>query len=159
MKTIPLSRGKVALVDDEDFESLNQFKWWLIKDKNNWYVGRNVKVGNRWTTVKMHRQVLPPPSGKEIDHKDRNGLNNQKHNLRIVTRSQNRLNGAHQGNCTGFKGVCFDGRAKRKPFWARLRILGKVFQSGYFQTAQEAAQAYNELALKHCGEYARFNAL
>lgn len=159
MKTILLSHGHVALVDDGDYEYLSQFRWWPSRDGQIIYASRNIKKEGRWASCKMHHEILQPCFGKEIDHIDRNGLNNQRDNLRLVSRSQNRMNSVTPGNKCGYKGVVFDNRGKRKPFWARLRTLGKVYQSGYFYTAKEAAAAYNKMAIDIFGKYALLNEL
>lgn len=159
MKTIPLSRGMVAMVDDEDYRRLSRFKWFAYRDGKRWYAHRNIRRLGKWTTSKMHNEIVPSPQGKELDHRDRNGLNNQKYNLRPVTRSQNRMNSITPGNKHGFKGIFFDGRGKNKPYSARVRSFGRGHSGGYFFTAVEAAAAYNKLALKYFGEYANLNTL
>src|SRR6185369_10082175 len=107
MKRIKLTQGKCALVDDEDFERVSQFKWVADKDKNNlWYASRHFPLGNgKRTTQKMHTFIL---NGlKKVDHKNSDGLDNQKHNLRPATTSQNGANRRKQARKTSsvFKGV------------------------------------------------------
>jgi hypothetical protein len=100
MKEITLTQGKVALVDDEDYERLSKFKYYPLKDKHGQiYAIRKVKTGHRWggrwryTTIRMHHDVVgKAPLGLVPDHIDRNGLNNTKNNLRFVTQSVNVLN-------------------------------------------------------------------
>lgn len=156
MKTIPVHPGKQAIVDDDDFDRLKIHRWFLLKDGKRCYAKRNVKIGDKWTTVSMHSDVLGLPRGRRIDHRDRDGLNNQKDNLRPATQSQNCMNRVSPGNKFGFKGVSFDGRTSR-PFFARLRTKGKTFQCGYFATAIEAAMAYNHKAVEVFGEFANLN--
>ena len=88
MKEIPLTQGEVALVDDEDYEWLNQWRWYVLKARHTFYAVRF--DGGR--TQSMHREIMCNPVGKEVDHSDMDGLNNQRINLRIATRSQNHKN-------------------------------------------------------------------
>ena len=104
MKTIQLTQGQFALVDDEDYDFLMQWKWQAHKDKSTYYAtrveyGKNIKKG-----IKMHRVIMNTPRNMETDHKDRNGLNNQKYNLRICTRGQNQTNKRNWGKSKN-KGV------------------------------------------------------
>ena len=94
MKEIPLSQGKVALVDDEDYKYLNQWKWYAAKQGNDFYAFRNDYTVSPPKTVRMHREVLVEDP-RDIDHIDGNGLNNQKVNLRYCTHSQNHQNRNH----------------------------------------------------------------
>jgi len=154
-KSIPLTKGKFAIVDDEDFEWLNQWVWHAEKSGNTFYAVRNKTIGyKRKTVLKMHRVIMNTPEGMETDHIDMDGLNNQKSNLRNATKAQNRKNRIVQrNNHTGYKGVGKDGRYYR----ARIKVNGKTKLLGYFVTAKEAAWAYDEAAAKYHGEYARLN--
>src|SRR3989304_2105986 len=89
MKEIQLSQGKVALVDDEDFEMLNRYKWSAMRGANTYYAYTHIilESGKR-TSIAMHRVIMQTPVGYETDHRDRNGLNNQRFNLRICTHSK-----------------------------------------------------------------------
>jgi hypothetical protein len=94
MKTIPLTRGLVSIVDDDDYEMLIRYKWYAKIKKNGKYI---YAARARWEnktrqTTLMHRVILNPPPRMEIDHIDGNGLNNQRSNIRIVTRRQNGQN-------------------------------------------------------------------
>lgn len=93
MKEIELTQGRVALVDDEDFEELNRFKWFAHRWRHGWYAKRNLqRVEGKRPFLSMHCQIMGKISGLEMDHRDGNGLNNQKDNLRFATRSQNMAN-------------------------------------------------------------------
>lgn len=99
MKTIPLTKGKVALVSDVDYPYLSQFNWYANKIKGIWYAFRGVRqpkiakyLYGKIKIIAMHRDIMNPPAGLVIDHMDHNGLNNQRGNLRIVTHSENLRN-------------------------------------------------------------------
>ena len=153
--------GLVALVDDEDFERVNQYKWWRTqrRRKSNYAQGR-VK-GRRM--ILLHRFVLgiedkPTP---HIDHINRDGLDNRRCNLRLVTNSQNQQNSkkrrAYGGKPTSsqFKGVCF--HSGHKTWGASFRKDNKSYHIGYFNTEIEAAKAYNKFAKENFGKFARLN--
>ena len=106
MKKIKLGNDiNTTLVDDEDYEILNQHKW----HNNIGYARTDIKDGNKWFGKLMHRLIMNVPIKMEVDHIDRNGLNNQKSNLRIVTHQQNSMNSKKQkGSSSKYKGVTFD---------------------------------------------------
>ena len=105
MKKIELTQGKFALVDDEDFEWLNQWKWYANHLGYTWYVVRSVRYDNEVKAILMHRSILNAKIGEEIDHINHNGLDNRKKNLRICTRSQNNMNRNKLRGTYKYKGV------------------------------------------------------
>jgi len=156
MKEIVLTQGKVALVDDEDFEFLNQFKWYAHKQKYTFYAVRNETNpdSKKRKTIKMHRFLLRVTKPKTfVDHKDHNGLNNQKHNLRESTHAQNQMN----RNCyEGFKykGVSY---IKLNKWRARIKFNQKQIHLGYFTDEIQCAKAYDIKAKELFGEFANLN--
>lgn len=156
MKGIALSQDKVAIVDDLDFPYLSQFKWTALKGRNTWYAVRNVVIDGRTKMLLMHRLLLDAPTGLGVDHRDGDGLNNQRANLRLCNEQQNGQNRTLQSNNkSGYKGVSWD---KRKRKWtARIKAHGKQPHLGYFDTAKDAARAYDAAALELHGEFARLN--
>jgi hypothetical protein len=153
MKEIKLTQDKIALVDDDDFEYINQFKWYAGKYPNTFYAQRNLgKV-----KIRMHREIMKTQLenniGKIIDHIDGNGLNNQKNNLRICTRAENGRNRHTINNSSGYLGVSKSGK-KWKP---TIKVNKKTIYLGYFKDKKDAAKAYNEAAIKYHGEFARPN--
>lgn len=151
MKKIPLTQGKFALVDDCDFEVLSQHKWHACERNNIFYARRFVRKG---TVAHMHREIMKCPKFLEVDHRDGNGLNNLRENLRIATHSQNMRNSrTPKNNITGFKGVSFTTREQK--YRAVIYVDGKMIHLGYFQSPEEAHKAYCAGATLHHGEFAR----
>lgn len=151
MKQIPLSRGKFALVDDEDFKVLNRYKWHC---NNCGYAMQRVRAGKQKRNIMMHRVILNCPDGMQTDHIDGNRLNNQKNNLRICTQSQNEINkGRRETNISGYKGVSYHDKYIK----ARISCGGKQYHLGYFPDLISAAKAYDVKARELFGEYARLN--
>jgi hypothetical protein len=155
MKKIALrgkdGEGKFALVDDEDYEYLNQFKWSL-----NRYINRGIWSNGRSHCIHMHREILTPPKGKHTDHINRNVLDNRKENLRIATPAQNKQNSPKQkGTSSGYKGVYWND--SRKKWVVRICCRGKHFYLGGFKSKEKAAGVYDRAALKHHKEFACLN--
>ena len=147
-------------VSQDDLHLLNtRKKWNVIKAKKTAYVARTGSPKNGESrTVFLHRLVMNAAKGEFVDHKDGDGLNNLRSNLRIATTTQNNYNkGIHKKNQSGFKGVYPYKGGKR---W-RVCIFkdGKQIQGGYHDDKIEAAKIFNELAIKHFGEFARLNVI
>ena len=143
MKEIKLTQGKVALVDDEDFEYLNQWKWCAHSDGTRFYAERSIFTGRingkkHNKVIKMHRLIMNPESNMHIDHINGNGLDNQKYNLRVVTHRENHHN---RVNSRKFIGVA----AIKNGFAARIKICNRSMHIGFFKTEEEAHNAYKEV--------------
>ena len=153
MKEIELNTGEITLVDDEDFERLTKYSWWAhLRRKGT----SNARAKIKGKDTLMHRFIMNAQKGQIIDHIDRNPLNNQKSNLRFCSNSQNLLNrGTNENNTTGFKGVAWLKRFKK--FRAQITINGKKKWLGCFDSAIEAAKAYDEAVLEYHGEFAWLN--
>ena len=138
MKEIKLTQGKVALVDDEDYEDLNKYKWYANKDKNTFYAMRNEIINGKSRTVMMHRKIMNNNYNLLTDHIDGNGLNNCKSNLRIVTNRQNSQN-RHINKSSKYVGVYWDKIAMN---WkAQIRTNKKIYL-GTFKNEEDAHNAY-----------------
>jgi len=157
MKEIKLTRGLFVMVDDEDYEYLNQWNWYTNKSRNTYYAARYATKNGKEIVKLLHREILNTPDNLFVDHIDHNGLNCQKYNIRNCTRSQNAMNRIPWGK-SKYLGVSVEamgrhiGRIK-----AQVRINKKVTCLGYFKTEELAALAYNEAAKKHYGEFANLN--
>jgi len=154
MKEIPLTQGLVALIDDAEFEKLNQFKWYAGRGGKTFYAKRNVlKQNGKKTTIRMHRIILGIPNDKQVDHIDGNGLNNQRVNLRSCTNAENMRNrhGLTASNTSGYRGVSWN--KSRGKFQARIRVNGLAVYLGRFTTAVEASGVFDAAAQKHYGDF------
>lgn len=158
MKLIQLTKGQVALVDDDDFERINAHKWHSNWDActKSFRAVRTISTVTGRKTVKMHREVMDAQSGFAVDHINHNTLDNRKENLRLCSRSQNNANQRlRSNNKSGFKGVCFN---KRIGKWcAEFQVNGKQCYIGIFASALEAALAYDERITDAVGEFAMTN--
>jgi hypothetical protein len=157
MQEIPLTQGQIALVDDEDYAYLSQWEWYAQRSSNTWYAGRKVPNGtNRQLTRWMHIDIIRPDGGLEVDHHNRNGLDNQRSNLRVATHAQNQHNaGRRRDNSSGYKGVSW--RSDSQKWGASICLQGKVTRLGSFAAAEDAAHAYDAAARAHFGKFARCN--
>jgi len=176
MKLIPLSKtgknkGKYfAMVDDEDYEYISQFNWTAWIGNYTVYAYRNLPNKKIDTKMFMHRQITNAPKGKDVDHINHNGLNNQKTNLRICTRAQNQKNKFPIKDSTSkYLGVSRKSNVKRRlkdgsvktyisnKWVSYIKVNRKTIYLGTFETEKEAAVQYNKHAKKHHGEFANLN--
>lgn len=151
MKTVALGRDKYALVDDGDL-------LWLLLSYS-WTLSPNGYVKSENSDLLMHRLIAEKMGlnlENFIDHEDRNKLNNQRHNLRPATNSQNQMNRkANLKSSTGFRGVHLD--SERQKFRVAIQLNGKSIFIGRFTCPVEAAKAYDKAAKIHHGEFAILN--
>jgi hypothetical protein len=143
-------RKLTVLVDDKDYEFLNQFHWQA--DKNNAVKGR--VFGKQ---ILMHRFIMQVADNVEVDHVDRNPLNNQRSNLRVATSSQNKCNrGPRKDNTSGFKGVSW--HSQRNKWTARIKVPhGKYLHLGLYTRKVDAVRAYDKASQQHHGDFAFTN--
>jgi len=159
MKKIPLTQGQVARVDDADYEWLKQYKWCAHKIGHTFYAERGITISPyKQKMIRMHRVILDAPDGTQVDHKNTDGLDNRRSNLRFCTHSENcRNQRINRKNKSGFKGVSFSKRNAQNPWLVLIQVNSKRIHVGYYQTAEMAAAAYDLAALKHYGEFALTN--
>jgi hypothetical protein len=146
---------KECYYDDFDHDLISQYIWCIVPNRKTFYAFSRIKIGyKRYRSIRMHQLFL---SGGHIDHRDGNGLNNQRSNLRIATTQQNTCNVAiTKRNKSGYKGVY---KTRYNSFIACVRKNGVLYHGGTFKTPVEAAKKYNEMALWHHGEFAWLNPL
>lgn len=152
MKLISLTKGYFAQVDDEDFDYLNQFKWYAKRAPHTIYAIRTAtRREGKTGKIHMHREVLERHLGTicwslfQTDHEDRNGLNNTIKNLSAVPPAKNAKNkGIQTNNTTGFKGVYFHKLVKK--YAAVVQHSSKKIHLGYYHTKEQAADAYDQAA-------------
>ena len=151
-KTVPLSGGKVALIDEDDFGIVSPYKWYLTEKG---YAGSTKVVDRKTLNLRMHRMIMGLCKGdkREVDHINGNKLDNRRQNLRICTRRENNFNMPLQSsNKSGYKGVH---QHKRDGKWeAMISVGGKRYWLGRFNTAEEAYAKYCEAAPRLHGEFA-----
>jgi hypothetical protein len=158
-RLIPLTKGQFAKVSPHRFDELNQYKWFArwCEDTRSFYAQSNRNLGNgKWIGFHMHRVILGLEKGdrRQGEHVNRDTLDNQDHNLRIATRTQNQGNRALQRNNTsGYKGVSWS--KKRKKWHAQITKAGKPTSLGYFSNPKDAHDAYFSAAKEKFGEFAR----
>jgi hypothetical protein len=150
---IKLTQGKVAIVDKEDFNSLNKHKWHIFGPKK--YAGRDIVKNGKKRKILMHRFIMGEPFEKEVDHINGDVLDNRKENLRICTHQQNCSNHPGYGDYKGVTKVT--NRFLEKPYCTRIMVEGKNLYIGYFQTLEEAKAAYDSAAMVLFGEFAKTN--
>ena len=156
---VPLTQGKFAVIDSIDAERVLKFNWcaYFNPHNRNWYAKRKVRIDGKQVSIYLHRFILNAPPDKQVDHKDRDGLNDRRYNLRLADNSQNHQNMAMPSdNRSGFKGVSRQNSIS--PRWvARLVHRGTRHHFGTFGSPEDAARAYDAGALRIFGEFARLN--
>lgn len=158
MKTIPLTQGQVALVDDQDFEYLNQWKWYA-----NWHqcthsfrAERNSSRKNgKHKTIRMHRVIMDAQPGQQVDHRNHDTLDNRRENLRFCTYSENQQNQRPRMGSSKYKGVWWY-KSSRK-WQTQISLNGHRHHIGYFVDEIEAARAYDNAAHKLFGKFSCTN--
>jgi hypothetical protein len=149
-----LTQGKVALVSNQDYWLVAPHKWCASNQHDCWYAVTNVTSGNgKRYAITMHRLLAGFPPF-DLDHKNRNGLDNRRRNLRPASCSENLANTrAHRNNTSGYKCVWWSEWARK--WQVGIRAHGKRYHVGYFLTAKAAHAAYSKAAEKYFGEFAR----
>ncbi len=148
---ILLNNGRFAIVDAADYDKLMQYKWRILSPPE--YAVHQV-TGRKF--IYMHNEIMQPPAGLIVDHKDHCGLNNTRENLRIATWAQNSYNKRKKEGCTSkYKGVHWD--KEKGKYRASIRANGKQIHLGYFDNEEDAARAYDKAAKELHGEFAVLN--
>ena len=149
MLTIKLNRDKVALIDNQDWILVSQYKWFWNKARRNVYRNKKDKKSSF-----IHRLIMNPPNDMDVDHANGNPLDNRRSNLRICTRSQNNCNKAKQcNNTSGYKGVYWD--KKNNKWRAKVSVNKRDYCMGRYKNIIDAVKAYNNGAKILHGKFAR----
>lgn len=155
MIKIPLTQGQFAVIDAEDALLVSAHKWHADRQPTGFYACASIRLSKKYgdnKTIRMHRLIMNAKEGQIIDHIDGNTLNNCKRNLRFANTSQNGANAERRKrNKSGYKGVSKHAHSKKWQAFIKTTYLGT------FETAEEAAKAYNIAALEHFGEFAKLN--
>lgn len=157
MKRLPTSKhGIYALVDNRDYKLVAKWKWTAREKRGKHYIQRSYWSGKQKSTMYLHRLIMDAAKGTQVDHINRNPLDNRRRNLRLCTHAQNQWNvGARKNNLTGFKGVSWYKRQKK--FLAQIKYNNKLVFIGLFDTVEDAANAYKKAAVKLHGEFACYD--
>lgn len=158
-REVPLTNGMIALIDECDWERVSKYRWYAYQRDNTWYAYRGFWTNGKRRRVTLHRFILNLTDSKVpfIDHKNRNGLDCRRENLRPATHSQNLTNSRKPlRNTSGYKGVIRN-KQIRAPWEARIRKDRKHYYLGAYETALEAALAYDRAAKRLHGEFAALN--
>lgn len=157
MKLIPLSQGLFTKVDDDDYDWLMQWKWCATKSGNTYYAKRSKRTGGSWSVKKsifLHAEIVKPSKGNVCDHINRDGLDNQRHNLRECTPKENAYNKRPYGY-SKYLGVSYE--KDRNKWRGNICHDGKKIRSPRFKTEIEAAIWYNIQAKELHKEFANLN--
>jgi AP2 domain len=154
---IPLTQGKVAQIDPEDWPLVSRFTWHAkLENGALWYAAATIREAGAKRTLKMHDPIMGVRPGEMADHRDNAAtLDNQRSNLRICSNAQNQQNTGSRGGSSRFKGVSWSVR-KRK-WLVQFRCHGEYHFVGYFADEVQAAKAYDAAILPLAGEFARLN--
>lgn len=159
-REIPLTRGFVAVVDEDDYERFARYKWMALviprPDREDLvYAVREAGPRTARTSILMHRSVLGAAADTVVDHVNGNGLDNRRVNLRLASKSLNAANAnkprRRRASTSKFKGVYFDSSRRRWSVRVQRRFVGR------YLSEEEAARAYDRVARDVFGDFARLN--
>jgi len=158
-RRIPLSQGKYAIVDTDDYVWLSKYRWYAARGGNTYYATRGQwsKTQKRRLTITMHRIIIEVPEGMFVDHINHNGLDNRKANLRLATPVDNARYARYPkiNTSSKYRGVWYN---KQNRKWrATIVVNRKRKQIGYFKHEIDAARAYDQAAKKYFRDFAILN--
>lgn len=147
-KKIPLPNEQFAIVDDDDYQRISQYKWHVMSNRNN-------SQAYAVTKIRMHRMIIDAPIGVMVDHINGDTLDNRKCNLRVCTNSQNQQNTSSRGGSSRYKGVSF--RIKSGKWIAAFQYNGIRHYCGMWDSEEDAARAVDKKRGEVCGDFASKN--
>jgi hypothetical protein len=166
VRTVQLGKGKSTLVDEADWLIVSQLTWYAVRSDRkpatgpeHWYARHSISKtpGQPMRCIYLHRHLIAAPTGMHVDHRNGDGLDNRRENIRLCTKTENKRNVRTSWGASKFKGVCFD---KTRGTW-KAHLMSKDrrrIHIGRFPTEIEAAQAYDEAVIREYGEFACTNA-
>lgn len=154
---IPLTQGKVALIDPEDFTRVNQFEWHAARRDQTWYAASSALRRRNGACLYMHRLILNASLGQHVDHRNGDGLDCRRENLRLCTNAENRRNMRKTRGGSRFKGVCRCRDNATRIWEAYIWFENKKIPLGNYETEEEAARAYNAAAVVYHKDFANLN--
>ena len=150
-KEISITRGQIVIVDEQDYEELSKYKWYLIDG----FAARTIKKDSKRTTIYMHRVIIDAPMGVSVYHVNHNKLDNRRENLHLVKGSARMHRRPSVKHSSKYRGVYW---CKDKRKWiAEIKVYKKQIRLGRFEVEKDAAMAYDEAARKYYGSLARTN--
>ena len=154
--TIFIPPGKLVEIDARDYALVEPYRWRALRDDNNFYAVSSKRIAPGYKiNIRMHRLIMQPKHLDLVDHKDGNGLNNHRINLRVCNHNDNSGNRRKQAGSSQYKGVSWF--KPRKTWRAQICVRGVKVGLGYFHDETEAAKAYDQAALATFGEFANIN--
>lgn len=141
MREIELTKGYVALVDDEDYERINCYLWQAMSTRSTAYAVRQLARSTK--PLLMHNAILPPVEGKEINHKNYDGLDNRKENLEHLSHSENTRHGRHKLGRSGQRGISWN--KNRSRWYVKTTIYYQCISGGSFEHLNDAIEARDKL--------------
>lgn len=154
---IPLTQGKVARIDEADAELVGRYKWHAVYRRQTWYAATSAEL-RKGRSIYMHRFIMGAEA-EHVDHRDHDGLNNTRKNLRVCSNAENRRNTQKTRGAAKYKGVSQDKRQPGRPWSAYIWKDNRKISLGSYETQEEAARAYNAAAIRHHGEFASLNVI
>ena len=156
-KTIPLTRGRVAIVDEEDYKRLSAYKW-RANGQEYTYALTAISVDGKQKSVPMHRMIMGVEYASHsvyVDHRNGDTLDNRKDNLRLCNNHENQGNSKPRGGVSKYRGVCWN--RTRQKWQANIKVYYRQKHLGHFDDEEDAARAYDRAARQHFGDFARCN--